>query len=164
MRAIFTSAAVLSLVLSSGCASGQKLSPEEAREWVTANDAALMKVVSTLRKCDGSTNNKFNRIFRDRASFTGHCDDRTQEIIEYLDDLNLTAVAYQPMPDEQPLGWVEFDLYSSGIVTSGTSVSVIWHAAPGECAVEETIEDGFEFSERPLFDGDCEWLYRYMSN
>lgn len=151
----------------SGCAEGWKASETESRNWLPGAFPHLKRVVVLLRTCQPTRPSGYNNIWVDGSNDDEqpHCafgDDKgIEDIRAELEKAGVLGVAYWPSGSPRKrVNWAEFILFREGIVTSGSSTSVVYNAQPQACAGKIQDDDRFRVTDRAIAPEPCRWFWR----
>lgn len=159
--------ALLCILVTSGCAEGWKASEDEAREWLPGAIPRLQKVIVLLRTCQPRRSGGYNIIWADGTNGgaePAHCsfgnDDGLKEIQSLLQQAGLLGVNYWPSGSPtKPVNWADFIMFREGMVTSGSTTSVIYKAQPEPCQTTTEGDQNFRIVRRPIGTAPCRWFW-----
>lgn len=161
----------IGVLLLSACAEGRDTSENEAREWLPGAAPTLKRAIVLLRTCQPRRPSGYNVIWvsGEGGDEVAHCsfgnDSALTQLKNSLEETGAIGVDYWPSGrDTQPVPWAEFILFRTGIATSGSMTSVIYHAEPQPCSEQREGSDGFSVVTKPLTETPCHWFWRHSSN
>lgn len=160
---VAVSACVLAL---GGCAEGWKASEAESRDWLPRVFPHLKRAIVLLRTCQPKRPSGYNNIWVDGSNddVMPHCafgdDSGIDDIRSELKKAGVLGVTYWPSGSPRKrVNWAEFILFREGIVTSGSSTSVIYKAQPQSCVGETEGDADFHVTDRAITPAPCHWFW-----
>lgn len=149
-----------------GCAEGWKASEADSRDWLPGAFPHLKRVIVLLRTCQPKRPSGYNNIWVDGSNDDErpHCtfgdDSGIDQIRSELKQAGVLGVSY--WPSGTPRGrvdWAEFVLFREGIVTSGSSTSVMYKAEPQSCVGTTEGDGSFRVTSRSISTARCHWFW-----
>jgi len=167
-------ACAISLALT-GCDKGSPISADEAEAHFRVHQARYRQIVALVDECrPARTGSSYKRVWADGSSGAGlHCfrDGHDIEALEQaLRQSGAIAVHYMTEDGPEsfspggPLKSVEISVFSSGIVTSGTSIGFVYSAEPMAAPPENFRDRDYTITRRLVGTPPHHWYWERGSN
>lgn len=169
---IWAGAVVLTLT---GCGNGSRISADEAESHFLTHQVRYDQIVALVDECRPTrTGSSYKRVWADGSSSEGlHCFRGTSDIGTLEQALKETgAVAVHYMTDDGPeahspggsLDSVEINVFSSGIVTSGTSIDFVYSPDVLANAPPDHRDGDYSITRRLVGTAPYHWYWEHGSN
>ena len=164
----------ISLVLA-GCDKGSRLAADEAEAHFRVYQERYSQIVALVDECrPARTGSSYKRVWADGSSGAGlHCFRSGQDIGALEQALRQSgAISVHYMTEDgpesfspgDPLKSVEIWVFSSGIVTSGTSIGFVYSPDPLAAAPDNFRDGDYNITRRLVGPPPHHWYWEQGSN